>query len=386
MCKIQRVLGGIVVILMLPIGVRADSGSGSNIQVSGYYKNFLASSRTLASFPPQENYWVDFNRLRLEFKGNISATTRFDVQYDNEAYFGDYLATNQFVAQKGLASDNYFQLYQAYADNNSVYARHGLYRAYIDSSLGQVDMRAGRQRIAWGSGLFWSPVDIINPFDPTQIEREERRGVDAILADWNYAELSRLSLVYAAHREPIRATTAMRWRSNWSGFDLGVTGGHFRNDDMVGVDFAGQWHSIGLRGEWTQTWSPVDGSFQRAVISSDYTASNSLSTFVELYYNGQGRTDPASYQFPRLFNGEIQNLARRYLGMMVGYDFTPIMKWKNYYIHNFDDGSQFLYSRLAYSSSENSEWTAGAQIFSGSAGSEYGSLNNIALIQYQRFF
>jgi len=371
---------------ILPSNATADSGSGGTIKVSGYFKNFLASSRTLALYPPQENYWVDFNRLRLEFKGDITDTTRFDVQYDNEFSFGDYLKTNQFVAQKNLPSDNYFSLYQTYVDNNSVYARHGLYRAYVDTSFDKVDLRTGRQRIAWGSGLFWSPVDIINPFDPTQIEREERTGVDAILADWNYGELSRLSVVYAAHNAPVRATSAIRWRSNFSGFDIGLTGGHFRNDDMVGLDFAGQWHSIGLRGEWTQTSSPVDSTFQRAVLSADYTAPNSLSLFVEFYYNGQGRSDPASYQFTRLFTGEIQSLAQRYLGVMAGYDFTPLVKWKNYYIHNFDDGSEFLYSRLVYSSSENAEWSAGAQMFAGSTGSEYGAFENVTLIQYQRFF
>jgi len=386
MCRIYHaVLGFVLLNALLSIEVRADSGSGTAIQVSGYYKNFLASSRTLALYPPQTNYWVDFNRLRLEFKGNIN-NTRYNVQYDNEFSFGDYLKTSQFIAQKNLISDNYFNLYQTYVDNNSVYARHGLYRAYIDNSIGAVDIRSGRQRVAWGSGLFWSPVDIINPFDPTQIEREERTGVDAILADCNYGELSRLSLVYAAHSTPTRATTAFRWRNNLSGFDIGLTGGHFRNDDMVGLDFAGQWHSIGLRGEWTQTSSPVDGGYQRAVLSGDYTAPSSLSIFLELYYNGQGKSDPASYQFTRLFNGEIQSLAQRYLGMMVGYDFTPVLKWKNYYIHNFDDGSGFLYSRLIYSSSENEEWSAGAQMFAGNTGSEYGAFENINLIQYQRYF
>jgi hypothetical protein len=56
------------------------------------------------------------------------------------------------------------------------------------------------------------------------------------------------------------------------------------------------------------------------VFSADYTLPNTLSMIAELYYNGQGKTDPASYQFARLFNGEIQSLAQRYLGAMVRYD------------------------------------------------------------------
>lgn len=371
--------------MTMPAAYAADDTQGS-VEISGYYKNLLASSRTLASYSPQQSYWVDLNRLRLELKGDLGARTRFDVQYDNEVFFGSYVETSQFAAQKKLSTGNYFDLRQVYVDNNSVFARHGLYRAYVDTRLKQADLRIGRQRVAWGSGLFWSPVDIINPFDPTQIEREERPGVDAILIDWDYDQLSRISLAYAAHASPVRETMAGRWRTNRAGFDLGLTAGQFRNEDMVGFDFAGQWKSIGLRGEYTQTSSPVDGSYQRAVLSADYTAPNTLSMFLELYYNGQGRTGPSSYQFSRLLNGEIQNLARNYLGTMVAYDFTPLVKWQNYYIRNLDDGSEFLYSRLVYSAKENIEWSAGAQLFNGKAGSEYGSFENIALIQYQRYF
>lgn len=371
--------------MTMPVAYAADDKQGS-VEISGYYNNLLVNSRTLAAYSPQQSYWVDLNRLRLEFKGDLGPRTRFDVQYDNEVFFGSYLETSQFAAQKNLSMGNYFDLRQVYVDNSSVFARHGLYRAYVDSRLKQADVRIGRQRIAWGSGLFWSPVDIINPFGPTQIEREERPGVDAVLLDWDYGQLSRISLAYAAHASPVRETIAARWRTNHAGFDLGLTAGQFRNEDMAGFDFAGQWKSLGLRGEYTQTSSPVDGTYQRVVFSADYTAPNTLSMFLELYYNGQGRSDPSFYQFSRLLSGEIQNLARNYLGTMVAYDFTPLVKWQNYYIRNLDDSSEFLYSRLVYSARENTEWSIGAQVFTGKAGSEYGSFENIALIQYRRYF
>lgn len=386
MSRAGRIFGGLVLVSIFLPAVYASDDTASSIEFSGYYKTFLANSRTLALFPPQQDYTVDLNRVRLTVRGDLGETTSFNVQYDNEVFLGDYLTTSQFLAQKNLPTDNYLNLRQTYLDTDSVFARHGLYRAFVNTRVSQVDLRIGRQRIAWGSGLFWSPVDIINPFDPTQIEREERRGVDAIVADWDYGDLSRLSLVYAAHAPPVRATTAARWRTNWAGFDTGITAGRFRDDDMAGFDFAGQWGPVGLRGEWTRTSSPLDGSYQRVVFSMDYTLPNTLSMIAELYYNGQGKTDPASYQFTRLFNGEIQSLAQRYLGAMVGYDFTPLWKWRNYYIRNLDDGSEFLYTRLVYSATENSEWSGGAQLFAGGTGTEYGTFENIALLQVQWFF
>ncbi len=361
-------------------------GAEAQLEVSGYYKNLFVNSRTLGLFAPQQPYSLDLNRLRLKLKGSMGEETTFNVQYNNEVLLGDYLKTNQFLAQKNLSSDTFFNLDRTYVDNTSVYARHGFYRAFLDTRVAGADVRIGRQRIAWGSALFWSPVDIINPFNPTQIEREERVGVDAVVVDWDYNDLSRLSMVYAAHDSPVRNTTAIRWRTNIALYDWGVTAGRFRNDTMAGIDFAGQLGPVGLRGEWTQTSSPVDGQYQRAVLGADYSFPNTLSFMVELYYNGQGESDPSAYDFGRLLSGKIQSLARRYVGALVGYDISPLWKLQNYYIQNLDDGSEFLYLRLIVSATDNIEWAVGTQLFNGNSGSEYGTFENNVTLQMQWFF
>ena len=358
----------------------------AQLEVSGYYKNLFVKSRTLGLVAPQESYDLDLNRLRLELKGSLTEETTFNVQYDNEVLLGSYLETNQFLVQKNLPSDTFFNLNRTYADDTLAYARHGFYRAYLDTRVVGVDIRVGRQRIAWGSALFWSPIDIINPFDPTQIEREQRVGVDALTVDWDYNDLSRLSLVYAAHDDPVRDTTAIRWRTNITRFDLGLTTGRFRDDTLAGFDFAGQLGSMGLRGEWTRTWSPVDGQYQRAVLGADYSFPNTLAFMVELYYNGQGKNDASDYDFGRLLSGKIQSLAQRYVGALVGYDISPIWKLQNYYIQNLDDSSEFLYLRLIVSATDNIELAAGTQIFSGKNDSEYGTFEDNFTMQLQWFF
>jgi len=358
----------------------------AQLEVGGYYKNLFVNSRTLGLVAPQEPYNLDLNRLRLKLKGNLTEETAFNVQYDNEVLLGSYLETNQFLVQKNLPSDTFFNLNRTYADNTSVYARHGFYRAYLDARVVGVDIRVGRQRIAWGSALFWSPIDIINPFDPTQIERQERVGVDAVTVDWDYNDLSRLSMVYAAHDYPVRDTTALRWRTNIALYDLGVTAGRFRDDTMAGFDFVGQLGPVGLRGEWTWTSSPVDGEYQRAVLGADYSFPNTLSFMAELYYNGQGKSDSSDYDFSRLLSRKIQSLARRYVGALVGYDISPIWKLENYYIQNLDDRSDFLYLRLIVSATDNIELAAGTQLFNGKNGSEYGTFEDNVTLQLQWFF
>lgn len=360
-----------------------DPASDNGIEIGGYYKNLLIHSETLAAFGPGESYLLDLNRLRLEFRGRVGEQMAFDVQYDNEILLGDYLKTAQFRALDSHPPDTYFDLEGNYHRGASSLGRHSLYRAYVTLALPQADLRIGRQRIAWGTAQFWNPVDILNPFNPVQVERQERPGVDAAVLDWNYGPLSRISLVYA--KQNSGTSYAARWRTNQSGFDLSVLAGSFRNDTVTGVDFAGQVGQIGLRGEITRT-NAAPSAFTRAVIGADYTFRNTLSVNVELYYNGQGISNVSDYDFNRLLTGEIQNVARRYLGLYVGYDVTPLLRWDNHVVFNRDDDSRFFSPRMTYSLSGDWELAAGAQFFSGKSGSEYGAFRDLYFLQLQRFF
>ena len=357
----------------------------AEIELSGYYKNLLINSKTLSVFGTSESYLLDLNRLRLQLAGDLNDRVSFDVQYDNEVLLGDYLDTTEFSALlKNREPDIHFDLDSNYMDSSNLYGSHRLYRVYADFTLPEVGLRLGRQRIAWGTALLWNPMDILNPFNPIQLERQERQGIDAVLIDWDYNALSRVSLVYA--KQQSGASTAARWRSHKKGFDLSWMAGRFRGDTVAGVDFAGQVANIGVRGELTQTDSANEGAFTRAVVGADYTFANSLSLNIEMYYNGQGASDPAAYTFNRLLSGEIQSLARRYQGGYLGYDITPLLRWNNYLIVNLDDDSVFFAPSLLYSLTDNMETSLGVQAFNGDSGTEYGMLQDLFFVQLQWFF
>ncbi len=269
-------------------------------------------------------------------------------------------------------------------DNGTLYGGHRLYRAYAELTLSAVDLRIGRQRIAWGTAMLWNPMDILNPFNPIQLERLERQGIDAALLDWDYDALSRVSLVYARQRSG--ASAAMRWRSNLRGYDLSLMAGRFRGDAVGGFDFAGQLGDVGLRGEFTRTRPEAGRGFTQAVLGADYTFGNSLSLNLEVHYNGRGATDTRDYDFARLLRGEILSLARHYVGAYLGYDLTPLLRWDNFLIVNLDDDSLFLAPNLIYSLTDNLEGTLGIQAFHGDPGTEYGTFENLYHVQLQRFF
>lgn len=365
---------------MLPcIGARADG-----LELSGYYKNLLAGSETVA--PAGQRYTLDLNRLRLELKGELAERVVLDLEYDNELLFGNYLDTEEFAAQKDRRPDQYWNLDSKYGEGGSWYGRHRLYRGNVTLSFRDTDVRLGRQRIAWGTGRFWSPLDLLNPLNPIALERDERLGVDAILAEHKLGPLSRISIVYAPGHESDESSAGLSWHSNTAGIDYSLIAGRFRQERVVGGDVATQWGSAGVRAELRRNESDTGQRYFRAVLAMDYAFPGTLTLSGELYYNGAGATDPALYDFASLFAGRIQNVGRRYFGGYAGYEITPLLKWTNYLVLNLGDHSRFYSPQLTFSLRANVDFTIGAQRFGGSAESEYGRFHDLYYAEWQWSF
>jgi hypothetical protein len=354
------------------------------LDLSGYYKNLLTDSRTV--IPAGDSYQLDLNRLRLELKGQLAQAVALDLEYDNEVLLGSYLDTQQFGLQKMLPSPHYWDLEHTYADSGSLYGRHELYRAFLTLTAGRTDMRIGRQRIGWGTGRFWSPLDILNPFSPIQIEREERIGVDAALIEYKVGALSRLGAVYAPQHDSRDSSGALIWHDNRFGMDYSIMAGRFGQERVVGADVATQLGNAGVHGELTQVRREDGTRYARALLGLDYAFVNTLTFGGELYYNGAGTSDRAAYDFASLFAGRIQNVGRRYAGAYASYELTPLLKWTNYFVANLSDQSTFFSPSLTYSLQSNLDLTLGVQWLQGRADTEYGRLNDTYYAQLQWFF
>jgi hypothetical protein len=351
---------------------------------SGYYKNLLIRSRTLSD--ETAKYVFDVNRLRLEKRGQITDDLSFDIQYDNEVLFGSYLGTAQFRAQKSIPTGQYWDLESAYHDSADAFARHRIYRGYLSWSSGATDVRLGRQRIAWGSGKFWSPLDVLNPADPTTLERDERTGLDSLLVERRLSAVARISAVYAPQRMHGDDALALQWHGNKAGIDFSLMASRFMRARVVGVELAGQVGGAGLRAELTRTLPGSAPAYTRVVLGVDYAFENTLALTGELYYNGAGARDRQSYDFAALFAGGIQSVARHYAGVHAAYDITPLLKLNVHLVANLDDGSRFIAPSATYSWKTNLDLTLGIQYAGGSSGGEFERFRNVFYMQLQRYF
>jgi hypothetical protein len=362
----------------------SDTNEAPGLKLSGYYKNLLAKSNTLIG--PAQPYTLDLNRLRLQLQGELSKHVSIDVQYDNEILLGNYLHTPQFQMQKDVPSGQYWSGDSNYFENANVYARHRFYRASMTVNHGDTDIKFGRQRITWGTGRFWSPLDLLNPIAATQLEREERPGVDAVMVERKFSPLSRLSVVYAPQHDHSNDSMAAQFHGNANAIDYSIVLGKFQQDHTVGFDIATQLGGAGIRSELTYTRPGVVDAYRRGLIGIDYAFANTLTLSAEYYYNGHGTADATRYDFNALFVGRVQSLARNYAGLYAGYEITPLLKWNNYAVVNLDDRSRYFSPSIVYSVRENLDWTVGMQSFGGNSGSEYGRMPNLYYTQLQWFF
>jgi len=384
-CPAAAALGALLLVMASRTpAAEEDAGDQAKLKLGGYYKNLLSQSQTV--FPGGQSYLADVNRLRLELQGRPVEWAAFDVQYDNEVLLGSYLDTAQFALQKNREPDTYWDLESTTLDRASVFAFQRLYRAYVDLYSSLVDLRVGRQRIAWGTGRFWNPTDLLNPFDPTQLERDERPGVDAVLVERKLGPLSKLSLAYAPQHSSSDSSVAGRLHGNLRETDFSLLAGQFHRDEVAGFDFSGRISQVGLRGEAAYTRADIGPDYVRAVVGADYVFPSTLALSGEIYYNGQGATNKEDYDFGALFSGAVQNVARHYAGLYVGYDVTPLLRLNSYGIINLDDNSAFFFPSAVYSVMTNLDLSLGVQLFGGSAGSEYGAFHDVYYAQLQWFF
>lgn len=357
--------------------------TGDAWKLSGSYLNLYTQSRTVV--PPVRRFALDLNRLRLRLEGKPVESIAIDVQYDNEVLVGNYLKTAQYALTRSRVETS-FDLQREYMTRDELVARHQLYRALVTWSGKSTDVKVGRQRIALGTGFFWSPMDLLNPIDPTRLERDYRVGADAVLVEQKLGALGRVSGMYVPSTDRLKSVGAGYVHGNVRGTDYSVLIGSFRGDDALGVNFSSSVSGLGLRGEFTATRPDSGARYARAVLGADYGFANSLSVTVEAYYNGRGASDPARYDLNALLAGRALNLGRWYGGVLISYEVTPLVKVGAYGVWNAGDDSLVLWPRLEWSAKSNVDLIAGFQQFTGNSRSEYGRLSNLVHFEARWFF
>ncbi len=264
-------------------------------------------------------------------------------------------------------------------------------------------LTVGRQPITWGVNYFWPALDLFGPFAPAAVDRDYKPGVDAVRLVLPVGALSEVELIAAPQGAAACPSTcsadegegAWSWgglgRFHLGGADLGVLGGRFHGDTVLGGFVTGDARGYGLRGEAVHT-EPGDDApgFWRATLGIDRLLTPRLSLTFEQSYSGFGARGVAGYArlaaSDRLQRGEIVSLGREYSGLSLGLQATPLLGLSAALLHNWSDGSTLLQPALSWSLSDEATALAGVFAGSGDPGSEYGSLPLTVWVAVKSYF
>jgi hypothetical protein len=379
-----------VAFLLASHALAQDASPSFQYRFSGVYRNLATASHSYFTGDP---YADDLNRLRLSLEIGWKHTVFVHVDYDNELHFGNLNAQPDFDLVRQRQDNEYFGLQHVLLDETHAYWDTSLYRGYITVRHGAAELTLGRQRIAWGTAHFWSPADVFNPISPLQVEADEREGVDAAQLSVRLPRNLRWSIVYAPQNGFERSMEATRISTNVHNFDVAAFAGRIREDWIGGGSFAGQWGGAGLRGELTYTRraNPSQADALRLTFGSDYAVNSKLYLIGEYFYNqgqptGMNPGQPPNGSDLLRFTNEIFTLHRHFLSGGTRYAVTPLFHVEGYAVVDVQGPGLFFMPMATYSLGNNTDLTAGAQLFATVAGGEYQRVPNLFYLQFTEHF
>ena len=274
-------------------------------------------------------------------------------------------------------------------DNNYIfYHRLDRFSLTLQPQWGTV--RIGRQALTWGNGFLFNPMDLFNPFAPTDIVRDYKVGDDMATAQFDANKIGEFQLLYVPRRDPESHNVTWEQSSiaakfhfalGTTEFDI-MTARHYQ-DEVIGLGSTGYLKEAAWRLDATYTFLDDDSSrdgFLSLVANIDYSWvwwSKNFYGLIEFYFNDLGNNRYAeAYTDPdiakRLARGEVFTLGRTYLSGEIQLELHPLFNIYLTLINNMADPSGIIQPRAIWDMTRNVQLTLGANINYGGTGTEYG--------------
>jgi hypothetical protein len=264
-------------------------------------------------------------------------------------------------------------------------------RANVSWSADWLEIKLGRQRLAFGPGYIFNPSDLyVQPSftDPTR----EDLGQDSLLTTFYFGPLSGAQLIAVPRRVAADGDYGARLFTNLGGFDLAASyyhRGYFAADQrahFVGLSATGEitigdWDGPGIWAEagldlpyWSAKPEGADDPDMtwRASAGLSYTFTGDFSALVEYYHDAAGGARFSDYDWASLLSGENFVLGRDYLFANLEYDLASLVTLTAMGLANLHDGSLVAGPGLRFNLSDNVGLTLGGFLFLGGDQSEYG--------------
>jgi len=399
---IKDFIGLVIIAGIIPAASQAED---ADYEIGGHVKTRLLAD----AFPDDSvfnqltgNNAVDVeNEMRLNFSANKGSWS-FDTAYQLFAGYGDRIEySRSFPADSGflpnrLPNDDrrLMNLTSVIEDDGKFAALHRLDRLSVGYTNDKTVVRLGRQAITWGNGLFFSPMDIVNPFDPTAVDTEYKTGDDMLYGQYLRNNGHDVQAAFVFRRDVVsgdpdrdKGTAAVKYHgiAGDAEYDLLVARNYTRPTLGIGGN-----RSIGgavLRGDLVIADSS-SGSRVQLVTNLSYSwmwGGKNVSGVVEYYFTEFGLKD-GNYDLSnllqntdlleRLARGESFTLGRHYIAGGLSIELTPLWVLTPNLFANLEDGSALVQIVSRNNLSQNVEFLGALNVPLGPSGSEFGGIES----------
>lgn len=318
----------------------------------------------------------------------------FRLRFDLGAQLGEYFTAGVAYEHRALASSGgsggvglpagvrppfrLSPLDWAIVDSATYTHRHEVDRAFVSLHLPFLELTAGRQAIGLGRGVLFSAVDVFAPFTPTEVDREWRRGVDAIHAEIRIPELSAISADLIVAFDDVSASGLASWsmlgriRAIVGDVDGALILGQRAEDTMVGGVLSATVADAEVHGEFAlfgTDGAGVDGGLAgtRGVVAKGliggsymFDIHRGLRVVFEYHYSGFGvenvGRDPSILIDPafgaRFVRGDSQLLGRHALALVLSADLYDELSAAVSYLQSPTDGSGLIAPAFSWLASD----------------------------------
>ena len=339
--------------------------------------------------------------LRLNLKRNVGRWS-FDAAYQLLALNGDSVELGRALPGgtdiffPGLPDDSrrLFDLTDVMRDGGKTIVLHRLDRLSFGYTSEKAVVRFGRQALSWGNGLFYAPMDLVNPFDPAAVDTEYKGGDDMLYVQYLRDSGDDVQGAYVARRdlasgdvEADESTAAVKYHgfSGETEFDLLLAQNY--GDAVAGLGMSKSVGGAILRGDVVVTHSDLD-TYVQLVTNLTYSWNwfdRNMSGAVEYFFNGfgqrSGRYDSGSLAnnpdlVNRITRGELFSVGRHYLAASVMIEMTPLWGLTPTVLANVSDPSGLFQIVTNYSVSDDMTFLASINVPLGPKGSEFGGIES----------
>ncbi|MBN1620125.1 hypothetical protein JW890_05335 [candidate division WOR-3 bacterium] len=304
------------------------------------------------------------NSLRIKANFPLSESFGLNSAYKLSLSAADPFFENRFRFQNtSFRTADFNPCLYFSEDNRAFFLNHDLDRLYLSLKTKKLDIFAGRQALSWGMSRFISPSDLINKTSFFEPDREEGRGVDALIVRMPIRKTGEITagLVSGRGFNGDSSCYFTKLRTSFKAVDTEILLALAKKTPVAALSF-----SLPFKGAllWTESAfflpNRSENNSHFCVNYSagfDYFTSNGLYLFLEYFFNGFGERSKEDYIKNALKPGYIKGFA--YLGAKdyISWGFSkqifPLVSLVHRGSVNLNDNSVFYFVNIEINLREN---------------------------------